>query len=103
VKNPRDEKFRMIKKTNEAIKKKLLSLTPLTTLHDLILTMGYVELDEEHYIFVGDYFTILLMAQGIVEHSLNKIKSKYMSEEERKRYEMAEQKRLEVLEENRKK
>ena len=103
MKNPRDEKFRMIKKTNPAIQKKLLGLKPHKTLHNLLLTLGYVDMDEEHYVFVGDYFTVLLMGQGLVEHQGNRLKIKYMPEEERKRAELIEQKRLEVIEENKKK
>ena len=93
----------MIKKTNPAIQKKLLGLKPHKTLHDLLMILGYVDMDEEHYVFVGDYFVVLLMGQGIVEHLTNRLKMKYMPEEERKRAELVEQKRLEVLEENKKK
>jgi hypothetical protein len=39
---------------------------------------------------------VLLRGQFLVEQSLNKIKVKFMKPEERKAYEMAEQKRLEV-------
>lgn len=58
-------------------------------------------MDQEHYAFVGDYFMVLLKGQGIIEHTLEKIKIKYMSPEERKSYEISEQKRLEVQEEMR--
>ena len=47
-------------------------------------------MDEEHYVFIGDYFVVLLLGQGIVEHSVNKLKMKYMPEEERKRFELIE-------------
>lgn len=47
-------------------------------------------MDEEHYVFVGDYFTTLLRGQYLIEHRLQKVKAKYMSEEERKRWELAE-------------
>jgi hypothetical protein len=89
----------MIKKTNATLQKKLLGIKNSKAVEELILTLGYVDVDDEHYIFVGDYFTVLLMGQGLTEHSLNKIKAKYMSPEERARYELIEQKRLEAIRE----
>jgi hypothetical protein len=85
LKNPRDEKFRMIKKTNPAIQKKLLGLKPSKTLHELLMTLGYINMDEEHYVLIGDYFVVLLLGQGILEHQTNKLKLQFLPEEERKR------------------
>ena len=64
----------MIKKTNPAIQKKLLGLKPAKTLHELLMTLGYINMDEEHYVFIGDYFVVLLLGQGILEHQTNKLK-----------------------------
>ncbi len=97
VKNPHDEKFRIIKKTNATLQKKLLGIGAKEAVHRLILTLGYLDMDEEHYVFIGDFFTLLFLGQGISEHTLMKLKAKYMSPEERKRQELIEQKRLEVL------
>ena len=80
----------MIKKTNPAILKKLLGLKPPQAIHELISVLGYVDMDEEHFVFVGDYFVVLLIGQGIIEHQVNKLKIKYMPEEERKRFELIE-------------
>jgi len=91
----------MIKKTNATLQTKLLAIKNKEAVHKLILTLGYVDIDEEHYIFLGDYFTVLILGQGISEHTLNKLRAKYMTPEERKRYELAEQKRLEAIEEMR--
>lgn len=65
--------------------------------------MGWIEVDDEHYIFVGDYYNVLLIGQGLTEHALNRIKIKFMTPEERKKAELIEQKRLESLEEMHKK
>lgn len=54
-------------------------------------------MDEEHYVFIGDYYTVLMLGQGISEHTLNKLKAKFMTPEERKKYDLLEQKRLEVI------
>ena len=61
VKNPHEEKFRMIKKTNAAIQKKLLGIKASKSVHELLLSLGYLDMDDEHYVFVGDYFNILLI------------------------------------------
>ena len=89
----------MIKKTNATLQTKLLGIKSKETIHKLILTLGYVDIDEEHYIFLGDYFTVLMLGQGISEHALSRLRAKYMTPEEHKRWELAEQKRLEALEE----
>jgi len=41
MKSPHDEKFRMIKKTNATIQKKLLSLQG--NMRDLILDLGFID------------------------------------------------------------
>lgn len=41
--NPHEEKFRVIKKTNAAIQKKLLALKG--GIHDLILALGYIDVN----------------------------------------------------------
>lgn len=57
LKSPNDDKFRTLKKTNKAIQSRILSLKG--GINELILALGYTDLDEEHYAFVGDYFTVL--------------------------------------------
>lgn len=99
INKPHDEKTRTLKKTNVHIQGKLLSLKPPGAVHKLIEALGYVEMDEEFYIFVGDFFRHIVLGQGIIDHTLTKIKMKYASEEEKKRYELIEQKRQEALEE----
>lgn len=62
MKNPREEKFRMIKKSNATLQKKLLGINNAQAVKNLIQTLGYVDLDADHYIFVGDYFSVLFLA-----------------------------------------
>jgi len=89
----------MIKKSNATLQKKLLGIKHAETVHRLILTLGYLDMDEEHYVLIGDYFTVLMLGQGITEHALQKLRVKHLPPEERKRWELAEQKRLEALQE----
>ena len=96
----------MIKKTNSTIMSKLLSLRG--DIDHLILALGYIDvtyiimlityseqIDEEHYAFVGDYFTVLKRGTAKLEKKLTAIKVQFMTPEERKKHELLEeQKRL---------
>lgn len=73
----------MIKKSNATLQKKLLGIGNSEAVRELLLTLGYIDMDDEHYIFVGEYFNVLLMGQGMSEHALNRLKFKYMSPEEK--------------------
>ena len=53
-------------------------------------------MDEEHYVFVGDYFIDLLRGQAKIEHIIEKIKVKFMTPEEKKRHELLEQQKAEI-------
>ncbi len=68
IKNPHDEKTRTLKKTNVHIQGKLMSLKPPGAVKKLIEALGYIELDEEFYTFVGDFFKVLILGQGIIDH-----------------------------------
>ena len=69
--NPREEKFRIIKKSNNAIKTKLLSLVPEDRLLEMLEVLGYVENKEEDtFVFVGDYLTLLKRGYAEMENVL---------------------------------
>jgi len=108
INSPNEEKFRILKKTNKAIQQKLLTVNG--RMHELIIALGYVELDEEMYTFVGDYFKILQRSKAIISELYGPIKYKHMSAEEQARYNENEKKKQEYeaqrkkfLEEKRKK
>ena len=48
-------------------------------------------MDDEHYIFVGDYFVVLARGVAEIDRVLNKLKVKYMTPEERKKWELIEE------------
>ena len=85
IKNPKDEKFRMIKRTNPAINKKLLTVT---LIDQLILALGYVELNMEFYKYESENIPLLVQARNAIEERLNKIKEKYMTPEDKKKAEL---------------
>ena len=60
-------------------------------------------MDEEHYIFLGEHFKVLLSAQYLIDHELAPVRVKFMSPEERKRWELAERQKELAKEEMRKK
>ena len=93
LKDPRAEKFRTIKKTIPKIANTVFSLKG--GIEELVLGIGYVATDAEHYVFVGDYFSLLKRSIAATEKALEPIRYKYMTEEEKKKYViLQEQKRL---------
>jgi hypothetical protein len=88
--NPKEEKFRTIKKSNKAIQAKLLSIKDVD---EVIKAMGFTDVDEEHFVFIGDVFYTLKAGIKQIDVALEPIKVKYMSEEDRtKHYVLKEQK-----------
>lgn len=59
LKNPTDEKFRVLKKTNKAIQAKVLGMQPDDCVMELIHALGYVDIDADMCAFTGNYFIIL--------------------------------------------
>ena len=71
IKNPREEKFRTIKKSNNTIKTKLLSLVPEDRLLQMLEVLGYVDNQEDDmFVFVGDYLTLLKRGYAEMENTL---------------------------------
>lgn len=48
-------------------------------------------MDEEHFVFVGDYYCVLKRGAKLIESRLMTLKVKYMSVEERKKHEIIEE------------
>ena len=57
VKSPTEAKFRTIRSTIPKIQSTLFSLKG--GIPDLVEALGFSRVDEEHYVFVGDYFKVL--------------------------------------------
>lgn len=83
LKNPTDQKYRILKKTNKTIQAKLLSLKPPGIIMELIEALGYIQIDEEQHAFAGDYYAVLMEGSQIIESETMTLKKKYMSEEEK--------------------
>ena len=79
---PQDEKFRILKKSNKAIQTKLLSLKGIP---ELIKALGYTDVDEESYVFIGDYFVVLRKGRELIENTHLSLRRKYMTPEELKK------------------
>lgn len=85
LKNPQEEKFRVMKRTNKTIQAKLMALQPNEAVMTLLAALGYVVIDADISSFVGDYFVILALGAHIVEEEAMKLKMLSMSAEERKK------------------
>jgi len=59
-KDPQNDKFRVLKKSNKAIQSKLMNLKPQEKVLELLLALGYTEMDEDVSAFVGEYYTGLM-------------------------------------------
>lgn len=98
--SPNEEKFRILKKTNKAIQQKLLSVRG--RMHDLILALGYVDLDDDMYTFVGDYFKVLVRAKAVIAAKYGPVKYQHLSPEEKARHDENERKKQEYEAQRRK-
>lgn len=67
LKNPTDDKFRVLKKSNKTIAQKLLGLQPSGVVIELIEALGYTYMDDEIHAFAGDYFVVLMEGSALVE------------------------------------
>jgi len=85
LKNPTDEKFRILKKSNKTIQAKLLSLNPYDSVISLLTALGYVEMDGDISAFVGNYFSILNHGAMLIEDECMQLKMMFMTDEERKK------------------
>mmetsp|Transcript_34258 Transcript_34258/g.33496 ORF Transcript_34258/g.33496 Transcript_34258/m.33496 type:complete len:101 (+) Transcript_34258:197-499(+) len=91
----------MLKKSNPKIKEKLLGLKGGIT--DFIVAIGYTDLDDEFYTFVGDYFKVLKMGQTMLTDRLMVVKVKYMTPEEKQKWDLLQNQKKIYIEEQRKK
>jgi len=95
LKNPTDQKFRILKKTNKTIQQKLLALQPSGVVIELVEALGYTCLDEEMHAFAGDYFAVLMEGSQLIDAETMKLKMLYMSEEEKAKQELIQKNREE--------
>jgi hypothetical protein len=67
---PNEDKFRLFKKSNEAIKSKILIIKENL---DLVKSIGYIELDEEILAFQGNDFTNVKTALNLLNQYIDTI------------------------------
>ena len=78
----------MIKKSNPKIQQNLMKLKG--GINKLIEALGYIDIDDDFYSFVGDHFTVLHRGAELINKHLNTVKVKYMKPEERKKHDIIE-------------
>lgn len=79
LKNPTEEKFRMFKRSNEALKKKVCIIKENL---ELLLKIGYQDVDGDILAFSGNNFANLEKAKKALEREVLSISSKTVSKEE---------------------
>jgi len=97
LKNPTEEKFRVFKKTNEALKKKVLIIKENL---QLLKDIGYVDIDQDILAFNGNHFTNIEKAVKLLEAKVEAINSSMLSQEDietREREERAQQNKEEII------
>ena len=87
MQNPKEDKFRILKKSNKAIASKLMSLKPDGKVEELLELLGYREMDDEIMAFTGDFFMILTRGSAIINEENQKLKNMQVSDEDRARME----------------
>jgi len=97
LKNPGEEKFRLLKKSNKAIQGKLMALQPMEKVEELLTALGYTAVDQDMCAFVGNYFSVLGLGAHMIEDESMKLKMLSMTDEERKKQELIMQNRKEYL------
>lgn len=98
IKEPNNEKFRILKRTNKTIAAKLMALKPNDKIIELITIMGYVQMDDDISAFVGDYFHGLVQGTRLVDDQSMRLKMLSMSDEDRKKQELIFKERAAFLE-----
>lgn len=88
IKEPNNEKFRILKRTNKTIAAKLMALKPNDKVIELITILGYVQMDDDISAFVGEYFNGLVAGARLVDDQSMRLKMLSMSDEERKKQEL---------------
>jgi len=97
LKNPADEKFRVLKKTNKAISAKLMSLQPSGKVMELLLALGYTNIDDDMCAFTGNYFPVLMRGAAQIEEAAMQLKMLFMTPEERKKQELIIQNKKDII------
>ena len=65
-----------------------MSLKPNNKVNELLIALGYVDMDGEISAFVGNYFNVLNHGAVQIEDEAMKLKMLFMTDEERKKQEL---------------
>jgi len=81
ISKPNEEKFRMFKKSNENLKKRVLGVRDIK---ELLIELGYIDIDEDFMAFQGSELIKLKTASALMEDFID---STDRSREEQEEYE----------------
>lgn len=57
-------------------------------MENLLIALGFMKVDDVHYVFVGDYFKVLRKGQALIEKAIEDIKVKHMTPAERTKWDI---------------
>jgi len=80
VKNPNDDKYRQIKGTNKKIADTLFSLKGAS---ELLISMGYQEIEPSVYLYIGEDTISISRYAHMVDDALMPLKMEFMTPEEK--------------------
>jgi len=83
LKDPSNDKFKVLKRTNKVIAAKLMSLKPQEKVLELISQLGYTVIDADLSSFVGENYKGLMSGNKLIEITIEDIKMLSMSEYDR--------------------
>ena len=88
LKDPTNDKFRVIKRSNKAVASKLMSLKPADKVEELLEFLGYTKIDDDTSEMSGNQFNRLVQGARQVDNQSMKCKMVNMTPEERKKQEL---------------
>ena len=86
ISKPSETKYRTIKTTIHKIQSTIWSLKG--GIRYLLIAFGFQQVDDDHYVFVGEYFEVMKKGVKLTEEVLEPVRVKLMGPEERRRWEV---------------
>ena len=95
TKTPVESKFRTIRSTIPKIQSTLFALGDCVS--ELVQALGFMKVDADHYVFVGDYFKVLKRGQILIKNAVEPLQVKFMTPEEFEVWDHMRQKKADFL------
>lgn len=71
--------------------------------NDVFELMGFVATDKDHFVFMGEYFKLLMKSLQLIDKAADPLRVQFMTPEEKKKWEILQESKRIFKEEQRKK